>query len=182
MYKVVLIDDEPIILKGLSRLLPWEAYHCQVAGTAGDGAEGLRLIRQIRPDIVFSDIYMPKMDGLLMAAALKSEFENLELTILTGYRDFDLLQQALRLGVTRYILKPSDMEELEEALQVMTEKLKKKGILPDPEKNPDPEEKPVCQEAAASRENRSGRKGTDGREDRASREAAGGRRDPDCRS
>lgn len=133
MYKVVLIDDEPIILKGLSRLVPWEAYHCQVAGTAGDGAEGLKLIRQIQPDIVFSDIYMPKMDGLLMAAALKSEFENLELTILTGYRDFDLLQQALRLGVTRYILKPSDMEELEEALKVMIEKLKKKGIMPDRE-------------------------------------------------
>lgn len=134
MYKVVLIDDEPIILKGLSRLLPWEAYHCQVVGTAGDGAEGLKLIRQIQPDIVFSDIYMPKMDGLLMAAALKSEFENLELTILTGYRDFDLLQQALRLGGTRYILKPSDMEELEEALKVMTEKLRKKGILPEQEK------------------------------------------------
>lgn len=139
MYKVVLIDDEPIILKGLSRLVPWEAYHCQVAGTAGDGAEGLKLIRQIQPDIVFSDIYMPKMDGLLMAAALKSEFENLELTILTGYRDFDLLQQALRLGVTRYILKPSDMEELEEALKVMIEKLKKKGIMPDREGDKEPD-------------------------------------------
>lgn len=131
MYKVVIIDDEPIIVKGLTRLAPWQEYGCQVVGSAGDGQEGLELIRSLRPDIVFSDIYMPKMDGLLMAAALKSEFENLELTILTGYRDFDLLQQALRLGVTRYILKPSSMEELEEALKAMTEKLRKRGIYPE---------------------------------------------------
>ena len=131
MYKVVIIDDEPIIVTGLTKLVPWEKYDCVVAGTAFDGEEGLELIRNERPDIVFSDIYMPKMDGLLMAAALKSEFEDMELTILTGYRDFELLQQALRLGVRRYVLKPSNMDELEEALQAMTEKLKKKGILPE---------------------------------------------------
>lgn len=132
MYKVVIIDDEPIIVTGLTKLVPWAAYGCEVAGTASDGQEGLELIRELRPDIVFSDIYMPKMDGLLMAAALKSEFEDTELTILTGYRDFELVQRALRLGVTRFILKPSNMEELEEALKAMTEKLKKKGIYPAP--------------------------------------------------
>lgn len=130
MYKVVIIDDEPIIVKGLTRLTPWQEYDCEVVGSAGDGQEGLELIRSVHPNIVFSDIYMPKMDGLLMAAALKSEFEDLELSILTGYRDFDLLQQALRLGATRYILKPSSMEELEEALKAMTEKLRKRGIYP----------------------------------------------------
>lgn len=133
MYKAIIIDDEPIIVKGLTRLLPWQVYDCEVVGTASDGQEGLELIRKLQPDIVFSDIYMPKMNGLLMAAALKSEFEDMELTILTGYRDFDLVQEALRLGVTRFILKPSNMEELEEALKVMTGKLKKKGILPNKE-------------------------------------------------
>lgn len=131
MYKAVIIDDEPIIVKGLTRLVPWQAYNCEVVGDASNGMEGLDLIRKVKPDIVISDIYMPKMNGLLMAAALKSEFEDMELTILTGYRDFDLVQEALRLGVTRFILKPSNMEELEEALKVMTEKLKKKGILPE---------------------------------------------------
>lgn len=131
MYKIVIIDDEPIIVRGLSEMVPWEKYQCEVVGTAFDGQEGLELIREIRPDIVFSDIYMPKLDGLLMAAALKSEFEDMELTILTGYRDFELLQQALRLGVTRYVLKPSNMEEIEEAVQTMTARLQKKGIYPD---------------------------------------------------
>lgn len=128
MYKVVVVDDEPIIVKGLTKLVPWEKYGCKVVSTAGDGIEGIQVIREYRPDIIFSDIYMPKMNGLLMAAALKSEFEDTELTILTGYRDFDLAQEAIRLGVTRFILKPSNMEELEEALLVMVQNLQRRGI------------------------------------------------------
>lgn len=128
MYKAVVIDDEPIIVTGLTKLVPWEKYGCEIVGTASDGSEGLLLIREMKPDIVISDIYMPKMNGLDMVAALKSEFEDMELTILTGYRDFDLAQQAIKLGVTRFILKPSSMEELEEALGVMVHNLKKKGI------------------------------------------------------
>lgn len=153
MYKVVIIDDEPVIVRGLAQLVPWASYDCQVAGVAYDGQEGLELIREVRPDIVFSDIYMPKMDGLVMTAALKSEFEDMELTILTGYRDFELVQQALCLGVARFILKPSNMEELEEALQAMTVKLKKKGIGPEhgnreiPESTRGPADRPAAQEA-----------------------------------
>lgn len=128
MYKVVVVDDEPIIVKGLTQLVPWEKYGCRVVGTAEDGIEGLSVIRACRPDIIFSDIYMPKMNGLLMAAALKSEFEDTQLTILTGYRDFELAQEAIKLGVTRFILKPSNMEELEEALCVMVQNLQRRGI------------------------------------------------------
>lgn len=133
MYKVVIIDDEPIIVTGLTKMLPWERYGCEVAGTAANGLEGLSVIRGKKPDIVISDIYMPRMDGLSMAAALKSEFENMELTILTGYRDFELAQQAIKLGVARFVLKPSDMQELEEAISVMVNNLKKKGIEGEPE-------------------------------------------------
>ena len=128
MYKVVVVDDEPIIVKGLTKLVPWEKYGCRVVGTAEDGIEGLAVIREQRPDIIFSDIYMPRMNGLLMAAALKSEFEDTQLTILTGYRDFELAQEAIKLGVTRFILKPSNMEELEEALRVMVQNLQRRGI------------------------------------------------------
>lgn len=131
MYRVVIIDDEPIIVTGLSKIVPWEKYRCEVVGIAYDGREGLEVIRRERPDIVFSDIYMPRMDGLLMMAALKSEFEDMELAVLTGYRDFELVQKALNLGVTRFLLKPSNMEELEEAVAAMTAKLARKGIFPE---------------------------------------------------
>ena len=119
MYKVVIVDDEPIIVEGLTKLLPWEKYGCTVAATAYNGNEGLEAIRREKPGILFTDIAMPGLDGLAMIAALRSEFPEMQISILTGYRDFDFCRQALKLGVVRFLLKPSNMEELEEALQVM---------------------------------------------------------------
>ncbi len=124
MYKVVIIDDEPIIVRGLKKAVKWENLDCLVVGTAGDGVEGLEVIRREKPDILISDISMPKMDGLSMIAALKSEFPDMEVTILTGFRDFDYAQEAIRLGVCRFLLKPSKMEELDEALFAMLVNLK----------------------------------------------------------
>ena len=59
MYKVVIIDDEPIIVEGLSRVIKWEEYGCRLAGTAYDGMDGVNVIREQKPDIIFSDIAMP---------------------------------------------------------------------------------------------------------------------------
>lgn len=123
MHKVVIIDDEPIIVEGLSKSINWAAAHCMVAGCAYSGEEGLKLIRNVKPDIVFSDIRMPGMDGLAMIAALKSEFPDMQITILTGYRDFNYAQKAISLGVSRFLLKPSKMDEIMEALKTMTERL-----------------------------------------------------------
>ena len=75
MYKVLLVDDEPIIVEGLSRSIPWERWNCRVVATANDGTEGKNLIEKERPDIVFMDICMPEMNGLQMIAALNSQLE-----------------------------------------------------------------------------------------------------------
>ncbi len=128
MYKVAIVDDEPVIVRGLTRTIPWENYNCRVVGTAGDGQEGMKLIREQKPDILISDICMPGIDGLTMIAGMKSEFGHMQITILTGFRDFDYAQQAIRLGVTRFLLKPSKMDELEEAIRVMIENLERQGI------------------------------------------------------
>ena len=128
MYKVAIVDDEPVIVRGLTKMIPWESYNCRVVGTAGDGQEGMKLIREQKPDILISDICMPGRDGLTMIAGMKSEFGHMQITILTGFRDFDYAQQAIRLGVTRFLLKPSKMDELEEAVRVMIENLEKQGI------------------------------------------------------
>ncbi|MEG0962531.1 MAG: response regulator [Lachnospiraceae bacterium] len=133
MYKVMIIDDEPIIVEGLSRSIPWEKWNCRVVATANDGLEGKALIEEYKPNMIFLDICMPEMTGLQLIAAMKSEFENIEISILTGYRDFDYAQQAIRLGVTRFLLKPSNMDELEEAIDIMCANLKKKNILPEQE-------------------------------------------------
>lgn len=125
MYKVAIIDDEPIIAEGLSKTLAWEKWDCRVVGLAYDGKEGLALIRTEAPDIVISDIHMPEMNGLQMIAALKSEFPDMQLIILTGYREFEYARQAIELGVARFLLKPSKMNELEEAMDAVTERLKR---------------------------------------------------------
>ncbi|MBQ3794254.1 MAG: response regulator [Lachnospiraceae bacterium] len=123
MYKVMIIDDEPIIVEGLSKSIDWEKYNCQVVATAHNGREGKKLIEEIRPDMVFLDICMPEMDGLTMVAALQSEYKDMLVTVLTGFRDFEYAQRALHLGVCRFLLKPSNMTELEEAISYMVGRL-----------------------------------------------------------
>ena len=125
MYRVLLIDDERMIVEGLRRVVRWADYNCQVVGTACDAEEGTRLIRELHPHILFTDIRMPGRDGLSMVAALRSEYPDMQVAILTGYRDFAYAQEAIRLGVARFLLKPSKMEEIKEALTVMTERLDK---------------------------------------------------------
>lgn len=131
MLKVVIIDDEPIIVEGLSKSIPWKKWGCEVAATAENGEEGMRVIREQDPNILISDICMPRLDGLTMIAGLKSEYPNMEITILTGFRDFEYAREAIRLGVTRFLLKPSKMDEIKEAVEAMVENLKKKGIAGD---------------------------------------------------
>ncbi len=132
MLKVVLIDDEPIIVEGLSRSVDWGKYNCEVVGTANDGIEGRTVIATVSPDILFLDICMPEIDGLSMVAGIKSQFPDMQVCILTGFRDFDYAQTAIRLGVCRFLLKPSNMEEIEEAILAMAENLKdKQNHLPE---------------------------------------------------
>lgn len=133
MYRVALVDDEQLILEGLTRVMPWESLGCAVVGTACDGREGLMLVRQKQPDILFTDIRMPNMDGLTMLAAIRSEFPHIQVCVLTAFRDFDYAQEAIRLGVCRYLLKPSKMEELHEAVREMTARL---DAAPRPETAP----------------------------------------------
>ena len=123
MYTVILVDDEALILKGLSTVIPWKEMGCEVVGTATNGQTGLDLVRKLKPDILFTDIRMPNMDGLTMLAALGSEFPRMQTAVLTAYRDFDYARRAITLGVCRYLLKPSNLNEIKETLCVMVDKL-----------------------------------------------------------
>lgn len=123
MYSVVLIDDEEVILNGLSSVVDWEKFGCEIIGRANDGVEGIKFIEKAEPDIIFMDICMPNMDGLEMLDRLKSRLKDKEITIMTGYGDLEYARQAIKYGITRYLLKPSQLEEIEEALASMVENL-----------------------------------------------------------
>ena len=125
MYKVVIVDDEPLIVEGLRKIVDWEKYGCIVVGEGNSGKEGLALVQKHEPDILFTDIRMPGMDGLTMLAALRSEHQDMQVLVLTGYRDFEYARQALNLGVQRYLVKPTKMKELDEAMSGVTERLER---------------------------------------------------------
>jgi len=154
MYQVVIVDDEEIIARGLEMLLPWAKYNCRVAGTASSGEEGLKLIRTLRPEILITDIRMPGMDGLTMVAALRSEMPRLQITVLTGFRDFEYAQTAVKLGVDRFLLKPSKMDELQEALVYMTGRLDALPPAAEPAQESDPEDEEAVSAAVALEDSR----------------------------
>ena len=120
IFKVIIVDDEPMIITILRRAVNWRKYDCGVVGAAYDAQSGAAAVREHRPDILFTDIRMPDEDGLTMLAGLKPEFPHMQVTILTGYREFDYAKRAIDLSVTRFLLKPLEPAEIEEALEAMT--------------------------------------------------------------
>jgi two-component system, response regulator YesN len=122
-YKVLLIDDEPIIIEGLKILIDWAEYRCEIVGSASDGLEGLHLIEKKKPDIVISDINMPNFSGIEMISQSLS-IHPCKFIILSGYSDFSYAKQCISLGVQEYLLKPIEVEQLIQSLQKIQEQLK----------------------------------------------------------
>lgn len=116
MLKVLLVEDENLIRRGLQFQMDWTEVGCVVAGDAATGKEGLEQIRALKPDIVITDIRMPDMDGLEMLAAGREACE-FEAILITGYSEFEYAKQAIHLGVSEYLLKPVDLNELKACLQ-----------------------------------------------------------------
>ncbi|WP_053943307.1 response regulator transcription factor [Kallipyga gabonensis] len=116
MLKVLLVEDENLIRRGLLYKTDWTELQCVVVGEAGSGTEGLAQIEALRPDIVITDIRMPDMDGLEMLRKGQDICPFYSI-ILSGYSEFDYAQQAIHLGVTEYLLKPLDENELKDCLK-----------------------------------------------------------------
>jgi two-component system response regulator YesN len=110
--KVVIIDDEALVRRGIVSSIPWHEHDIEVIGERSDGKSGLQLIRETKPDIVITDIRMPNMDGLEMVQFIRSEFPRIKILVLSVLEDFTTLREALRLGVDDYINKLTEPEEL----------------------------------------------------------------------
>jgi two-component system response regulator YesN len=124
MFKVLLIDDEPIIRKGLRNIINWQSFGCEVCGEAADGHDGKEMIEELRPDIIITDIRMPETDGLTMLREIKSAVPDSKIIILTGHRDFDYVHEALKIGAFDFLLKPSKIEELTSVISRAVKELK----------------------------------------------------------
>ena len=114
MYKVLIVDDEPIIREGLKTLISWEDHGFRVCGEAVNGRDGLNKTIELNPDLVIVDIKMPGIDGLQMINELRNRNVKCRFIILSGYSEFNYAQKAIELGIDYYVLKPIDKKELAE--------------------------------------------------------------------
>jgi two-component system response regulator YesN len=112
MYKLLVVDDEFNIRDGLVHLVPWNTCDVVVSGEAENGLDALERAREIKPDLVISDISMDVMDGLEFIERLKQMYPEVKIIILSGYDDFDYAKRALQLKVSTYLLKPVSPAEL----------------------------------------------------------------------
>lgn len=123
MFKVVVIEDESIVRRGIVQSINWDSVDCMVMGEAENGVKGIELIKRVQPDIVISDISMPELNGIDMIEALKRENITPKVIFLTAYDDFSYARDALRLQVSDYILKPFKDGEMEAAIMKIIEKI-----------------------------------------------------------
>lgn len=121
MYKVLVIEDEEIIRKGMILSIDFEAAGCMIIAEAANGEEGIQKIKELKPDIVITDINMPLKNGIELLEATQEELYSA--IIISGYDDFSYAKQAIRYGVRDYLLKPIDPEEMAEALSHAIEQL-----------------------------------------------------------
>jgi two-component system response regulator YesN len=117
MYKVLLVDDERMILEGISSIMDWKSQGTVLCGKAKNGIEAFDYILEHQPDIVISDIRMPGMDGLQLVEKTKEMFPTIEFILLSGFDEFDYARTAMSFGVKHYLLKPCNEESIEQALQ-----------------------------------------------------------------
>jgi len=115
--RMLIVDDEPLILRSLKQAVDWEAIGVDIVGEARSGEEALRLCRAEMPDLVLSDIRMPSIDGLELMRRVKREDADTVFILISGYGEFEYAREGLREGAFDYILKPIDHEELEAAVQ-----------------------------------------------------------------
>lgn len=116
MYQVLLVDDERVILEGISAFVDWAKLGTNLAGTARNGVEAWEWIQRNQPDIVISDIRMPGMDGLQLVERVWEQQLPIRFILLSGYSEFEYARNAMRYGVKHYLLKPCNEEMIEKAI------------------------------------------------------------------
>ena len=128
MIRVLLVEDEELIREGLRLTTPWQEWGMEVVGEAADGEAGMKKILELKPDVVITDVKMPKMSGLEMIEQLRGQV-TCEYIILSGYDEFALVKQAIHLEVQEYLLKPVDDEELRAVMEQAAQRVHRKRVF-----------------------------------------------------
>lgn len=128
MLKILVVDDETFVRRGIVLETDWKSIDCAVVAEASNGMEALEAVHKFSPDLIISDIRMPKMDGIEFLKRLREEGNNVHLIFLTAYSEFEYAKQALRYYAYDYLLKPFEDGELEAAVLRAKEEIEGKRV------------------------------------------------------
>jgi len=117
MYRILIVDDEPMIRKGLQKLVEQSELPIESLRTAENGIVALQRIQEERPDFLFTDIRMPKMDGLELCRQVAERDADIQIVVVSGYNDFEYAQKCLSYGVKEYLLKPVNIKGFQNILE-----------------------------------------------------------------
>lgn len=106
MIKVFLVEDETIIRQGIRNNIDWGAHGLELVGEAEDGEYAYPMILKSRPDILLTDVKMPFMDGLELSHLVRKQLPGTKIIILSGYDEFEYAKEAIKIGISDYLLKP----------------------------------------------------------------------------
>ena len=123
--KIIIVDDEYLIRNLIRNCIDWDELEVEIVGEASNAHECLSLIDKSKPDIVLTDINMPLTDGLDMSKHLLEKYPDIKVIVITGYDKFEYAKRSVRLGISDFILKPIDDEELKEAVLRLKDKIQK---------------------------------------------------------
>lgn len=127
--KLIIVDDEKITRSGLISSINWEQLGIDKVIEASDGSEGLRLCLAEKPDIILTDMRMPRMDGVTMTEKLREDLPDSAVIFMSGYSDREYLKAAIHLKAVSYVEKPLDTSEVSEAIRLAAEHLSEKGLV-----------------------------------------------------
>ncbi len=110
--KVLIVDDEYLIRNHLKKIICWEEIGMEIAGEAISASQALELIDKTVPDIIFTDICMPFMDGIEFSKVVIEKYPHIKIVIITGHDEFDYVKRSINLGISDFILKPINRDEI----------------------------------------------------------------------
>ena len=134
MIRVLLVEDEWLVREALRIRVPWESYGFEVVEESANGEAALERFEALRPDVIFTDIRMPVMDGLTFIRRIRERSPSIPICILSSHTDFELVQQGIRLGVFEYMDKLRlSPEEIGDCLRRLRQAVEDRGRISEPE-------------------------------------------------
>lgn len=129
MIKVMVVDDDHLVRKGFIAMMPWREHNLEVVGEAGNGKKALEFLENNQVDLLITDLAMPVMSGIDLMRCVKERYRDISMVVLTFHQDFELIQEALRLGALDYMTKVElEHEQMDEILRRIVGKMQEQHV------------------------------------------------------